>query len=65
MKIKKIIPFYLINLVFHKMAIQHERTLLMMMSKIHNKKKKVISANQRPYQLLPGNRSIQPTNCRQ
>jgi hypothetical protein len=40
MKIKKIIPFYLINLVFHKMAIQHERSLLMMMSKIHNKKKK-------------------------
>jgi energy-coupling factor transporter ATP-binding protein EcfA2 len=53
MKIKKIIPFYLINLVFHKMAIQHERSLLMMMSKIHNnKKKKVISANQRPYQVI-------------
>jgi hypothetical protein len=44
MKIKKIIPFYLINLVFHKMAIQHERSLLMMMSKIHNNKKKKSSA---------------------
>jgi len=68
MKIKKIIPFYLINLVFHKMAIQHERSLLMMMSKIHNNKKK--SHQRQPtaissYQLLPGNRSIQPTNCRQ